>query len=216
MVDKIHSRRGSQSHLPSRRQRSKLRDGLRLQCSALPARSHHAYHRLTSRVDPRRCASVVVDIVWPSFRGISLLPPSRQTPRSSGRSIASCSDSGGPASASGGGSTVRGRGGLPVYAVGVGVVGFKKVVSEDTTSVLIPRSIRFALLCGVVYTSVRRRPVPSGTAGVVVDIVRPAKRVDATFPARREGTVLVDIGVEVAHLCSIGGVHGAGIGGYAR
>jgi hypothetical protein len=77
VVDKVHSRSVSEAHFPTARERSQLRHGLLLDSgvistSVLP--TVHPNVLLPSRVDPCGCASVMVNKVCATLRGVSLLP----------------------------------------------------------------------------------------------------------------------------------------------
>ena len=57
MIDEINSSSTRQSHLPSRRERTELRYGLRLNGEVVSIRSHHSEQLLSSRIDPSRSSS---------------------------------------------------------------------------------------------------------------------------------------------------------------
>ena len=80
------------------------------------------------------------------------------------------------------------------------VVRLQQVIGEDTPGMLIAGCIRFPLLRGAVDELVRRRAIPGRTAGIMIDIVRPAQRINASLPARRKLAVLIDVGIKTAHL----------------
>ena len=67
---------------------------------------------------------------------------------------------------------------------------------------LIPCSICLSFMSVMIDSLVRRRPVPSGAARVVVNIISSAKRIDPPLPSGRERTELILISIEVV-LCRI-------------
>jgi hypothetical protein len=205
VVHKIDSRRRRQPHLPPRRERPELRNRLRLQRRVLPVRAHHAYDRLPPRIHPRRRARVVVDVVRPPLGRIPLFPPRGQRTGPRGRRAAHTGHDGRRCPVG----RCRGRscGGRNGRWVAIdGVAGFEEIVGEDATGVLVTRGVCLALLCGVIVGLVGGGPVPGGAARVVIDVVRPPEGIDASFPPRRERTILIDVGVKICatHLIACG------------
>jgi hypothetical protein len=69
---------------------------------------------------------------------------------------------------------------------------------------LIPCGICLAFMSVMIHSLIRRWPIPSGAPCVVVNIIRPTKRVDSPLPSGREGAILILGSVEVVLGATVG------------
>lgn len=78
MVDEVDSCGIGETHFPSTRQGTQLRNWLLLDCSisTTGVLCIHADELLSTGIDPGSGASIMIDEIGTAFRGISLLPAS--------------------------------------------------------------------------------------------------------------------------------------------
>jgi hypothetical protein len=188
VIDEINTGGRSETHLPARGQRTKLADGLRLDCEVVTTRSEDAQDLLPTRIDPCRCSSVVIDEVDPAFRCKPLFPSCWK--RSSARArrctcCAGCVCGGG----CGGGLILRG-GPLTSRA--------EEVIGSDTCIVSSPLADLGIGLSSSIDRGITGWSRPSGGSRVVVNIIRSAQVINPAFPTLGERAVLVLSRVEGA------------------
>lgn len=75
---------------------------------------------------------------------------------------------------------------------------------------LVSGSIGLVIMDDMVDILVGRRSVPSRGAGIMIDVVSSAERIEATLPTRGKRSILVDIWIEVP-LMSVVGRYNRGI-----
>ena len=177
MVDKVDPGCVGQSHFPSGRQRAELGDGLLLNGAAVGGLSPiHPNVLLTAGVDPGGGAGVVVDKIWPAFRGMPLLPARRELARTGCRGPGSHHTHCTGRSSCGRRRLAIGQGG----GVCTGAVFGQHAVLVAGAFLLGLRGHCCAL---VGFVEAGAWPDPGGLARVVVNVVGTAQVVLATLPA---------------------------------
>lgn len=173
VIDKVDSCSRGQTHLPSRRERTELTDGLRLDRQVALAGSDDPDELLSSRVHPGGRSSVVVHKVWSTLGSESLFPASGQR-----------SSSGGSRVAVGTGNSTR----RPSRCSRSRPLLWSNIQHVISQSSLVVSSSSFTGRCSlssIVGDLIVARSVPGSRSGVVVDIVLTTQMIDSSFPTGR-------------------------------
>lgn len=190
MINKVDTSRVCESHLPSTRKRSKLRNGLLLNLTVgIVLSAIKANILLAARVDPSCCSSVMVNKIRSALWSPALFPTRRKlaSSRAGGTGVKHlCSVASGRrivrrrAAA-----TLRSAGGLQGRRAGASAVLWK---SSILVSLSFDLSVHFSLVAGLTGAG-HCRSVPAGRTSIMVDIIGSSKVVLTPLPSRRQAAL---------------------------
>ena len=188
VVNKVYSGSRGETHFPSGRQRTELRDSLRLNRHVALSGTNDSQELLSTWVDPGGGSSVVIDEIRSSLGCESLFPSSWQRSGSSSSDIV-------PGNGDIGSATGRSRSTTSLSMRRR--LSFQHVVGECTLVMPCSCCAGRVGLGGSVATSTVTRSVPGGRTCVVVNIVLTSKMIDTSFPSLRQRSELVGMRIKL-------------------